>query len=131
MQLAGCALILCKCFSSGQLQRTIVSRRENTKLTSQYYKGICARRCNDSSATSPIWAPIKCALIREVSSFQEANSTYSYEVGTWPIILFQHLRYADVHSYSYMHYEGSTTDAITVPTSLRLTLVSPHSRFHW
>ncbi len=37
--------------------------------------------------------PIKCVLIREVSSFQGVNSTYLhvhvYEVGTWPSILIR------------------------------------------
>jgi len=31
--------------------------------------------------------PLKCVLIRGVSSFQGANNTYLYEVGTWSSVL--------------------------------------------
>ncbi len=33
-------------------------------------------------ANTDTLGPIKCVLIREVSSFQGANNTYLYEVGT-------------------------------------------------
>ncbi len=33
--------------------------------------------------------PIKCVLIREVSSFQGANNTSIYEVGTWSSVLIR------------------------------------------
>ncbi len=33
--------------------------------------------------------PIKCVLIREVSSFQGATNTYLYEVGTWSSVLIR------------------------------------------
>ena len=39
------------------------------------------------SGTPLIWTPLKCVLIRGVSSFQEANNTYLYEVGTWASVL--------------------------------------------
>ncbi len=35
------------------------------------------------------FGPIKCVLIREVSSFQGANSTHIYEVGTWASVLIR------------------------------------------
>ncbi len=31
--------------------------------------------------------PLKCVLIREVSSFQGVNNTYLYDVGTWSSVL--------------------------------------------
>ncbi len=33
--------------------------------------------------------PLKCVLIREVSSFQGANNTYLYEVGTWSSVMIR------------------------------------------
>ncbi len=33
--------------------------------------------------------PMKCVLIREVSSFQGVNTTYLYEVGTWSSVLIR------------------------------------------
>ncbi len=33
--------------------------------------------------------PMKCVLIREVSSFQGAKKTCSYEVGTWLSVLIR------------------------------------------
>ncbi len=33
--------------------------------------------------------PIKCVLIREMSSFQGANNRYLYEVGTWSSVLIR------------------------------------------
>jgi len=33
--------------------------------------------------------PLKCVLIRRVSSFQGANNTYLYEVGTWSSVLIR------------------------------------------
>ena len=33
--------------------------------------------------------PLKCVLIRGVSSFQGANNTYLYEVGTWSSVLIR------------------------------------------
>ena len=33
--------------------------------------------------------PLKCVLIRGVSSFHGANNTYLYEVGTWSSVLIR------------------------------------------
>ena len=33
--------------------------------------------------------PLKCVLVREVSSFQGANITYLYRVGTWSSVLIR------------------------------------------
>ena len=33
--------------------------------------------------------PLKCVLIREVSSFQGKNNTYLYIVGTWSSVLIK------------------------------------------
>ena len=37
----------------------------------------------------PLIGPLKCVLIRGVSSFQGANNTYLYEVGTWSSVLIR------------------------------------------
>ncbi len=42
--------------------------------------------------------PIKCVLIREVSSFQGANNTYLHKVGTWSSVLIREV--STVHSQS-------------------------------
>ena len=36
--------------------------------------------------------PLKCVLIRGVSSFQGANDTFLYEVGTWSGVLIREVR---------------------------------------
>ena len=42
----------------------------------------------DPSNTDTL-GPLKCVLIRGVSSFQGANNTYLYEVGTWSSVLIR------------------------------------------
>ncbi len=40
-------------------------------------------------SSTDILGPIKRVLLREVSSFQGANYTYLYEVGTWSSVLIR------------------------------------------
>ena len=48
--------------------------------------GVQLRLQWDPSNTDTL-GPLKCVLIRGVSSFQGANNTYLYEVGTWSSVL--------------------------------------------
>ena len=56
------------------------------------------------------FGPLKCVLIRGVSSFQGANNTYLYEVGTWSSVLtrevssFQGCPLRGVPLYVIMHF---------------------------
>ncbi len=52
---------------------------------------------------------IKCVLTREVSSFQGANNTYLYEVGTWSSVLIGEVSFNTEESFK----RGSTVVTCT------------------
>ncbi len=65
-----------------------VSTHERSKFMGEKLGGGGGTYTENLSTTDTL-GPIKCVLISEMSSFQGANSTYKYEVGTWSSVLIR------------------------------------------
>jgi len=61
----------------------------NQQTNSEGCFGSCVMALQWDPSNTDTLGPLKCVLIRGVSSFQGANNTYLYEVGTWSSVLIR------------------------------------------